>query len=424
MTHKFETLAIHAGGQPDPTTGARQTPIYQTASYVFKDTEHAANLFALKELGFIYSRLTNPTVSALQERLAALEGGVGAVATASGHAAQQLAFLNLLQSGDEFIASTKLYGGSINQFKNSFKQFGWKVNFVDTENLEVVKSAINEKTKFIFVESLANPGGVVTDVEALAKVAHDAGIPLLVDNTLATPYLSNPIKHEADIVFNSTTKFLSGNGTTIGGSVVDSGNFDWSQNDKFPLLTQEDPSYHGLKFHDACGNLAFTFRSIAIGLRDLGACQSPFNAFLTLNGIETLPLRIERHVENAQKVAEFLEKHPKIEWVSYAGLPSSKYHNLAKKYLPKGAGSIFTFGVKGGFEAGKTIVEGVELFSHLANIGDTRSLIIHPSSTTHAQLTDEQKKLAGAGDDVIRVSIGIENIDDIIADLEQVLAKI
>lgn len=420
----FETRAIHAGAAPDPATGARQTPIYQTTSFVFDDVDDAASLFNLQKVGFIYSRLTNPTVAVLEERLANLEGGAGATATSSGHAAQLLALFPLMAPGDHVIASQKLYGGSINQIGTSFpRAFGWQPTFVDTDTPDNVRAAITEKTKAIFVESLANPGGVVTDIEAIATIADAAGIPLIVDNTLATPYLINPIQWGATLVVHSTTKFLSGNGTSVGGVVIDSGTFDWSKSGKYPALSEPDAGYHGLRFHETFGHLAFTIHGHAVGLRDLGPSQAPMNAFLTLNGIETLPLRMQRHVENAQKVAEFLESHPAVGWVSYAGLPSSKYHGLAQKYLPKGAGAVLTFGVKGGYAAGVALVEGVELFSHLANIGDSRSLIIHPSSTTHRQLSEEGQAIAGAGPDVIRLSIGLESVADIIADLDQALNK-
>jgi O-acetylhomoserine (thiol)-lyase len=420
---KFESLCVHAGNNPDET-GARQVPIHQSTSFVFKSARHAADLFALKEVGFIYSRLTNPTISSLQEKMAALEGGVGAVACSSGHAAQLTAFHNLLQSGDEFIASKKLYGGSINQFKNSFKQYGWKVKFVDIENSQELDKAINEKTKFVFAESLSNPQGAVTDIKEVAKIAHNHQIPLLIDNTIATAAVTKPIENGADIVINSTTKFLNGSGSAVGGVIIDSGNFDWSQNDKFPLLTEEDNSYHGLKFHEACGNMAFTFRSIAVGLRDLGAVMSPMNAFLTMIGIETLPLRMQKHCENALKVAEFLEAHDKVEWVEYPGLKSNSYHQLAKKYLKNGFGAVFTFGIKGGDIAGKKLVDSCQLFSHVANVGDSRSLIIHPSSTTHSQLNEKEKQDSGSTSDVVRVSIGIENVEDIINDLKNSLEKI
>ncbi len=420
----FETLSVHAGTPPDPATGARQLPIYQTTSYVFDDAEHAASLFNLQVPGFIYSRLTNPTVSALEERLAALENGRGAIATSSGHAAQILALFPLMQPGDELIASNKLYGGSVNQMGNSYRKFGWTAVFVDPDDPTNFERALSERTKAIFVEGLANPGGVVVDLERIAEIAHGAGIPLLVDNTLATPYLCRPIEYGADIVIHSTTKFLSGNGTSIGGCVIDSGRFDWLANDKFPSLSTPAPEYHGLTFAETFGDLAYTMYGHAVGLRDLGACQAPLNAWLTLLGIETLALRMERHCANALTVARFLESHPAVAWVSYAGLPSSPYHELAQKYLAKGAGAVFTFGLKGGYEAGIRLVEACELLSHLANIGDTRSLILHPASTTHRQLTEEQQIAAGAGPEVIRVSIGIENVEDIIADLDRALAQV
>jgi O-acetylhomoserine (thiol)-lyase len=418
----FDTLAIHAGARPDPATGARQTPIYQTTSFVFEDVDHAASLFNLQKLGFIYSRLTNPTVAVLEERLATLEGGVGAIATSSGHAAQLLAFFAFMEPGAEIVAARKLYGGSINQMGNSFpRAFGWHTRFVDADDPANVRAAVTENTRAIFIESLANPGGVVQDIEAIAAVAREAGVPLIVDNTMATPYLCQPLRHGADIVVHSTTKFLSGNGTSIGGVVVDSGRFDWARSDKFKALTGEDPGYHGLRFHETFGDLAFTFFGHAVGLRDLGANQQPMNAFLTLLGIETLSLRMERHCANAGIVARFLERHPQVSWVNYAGLPDSPYHALAQRYLPRGAGSVFTFGVKGGYAQGVRVVEGVELFSHLANIGDARSLIIHPASTTHRQLTPEGLAAAGAGPDVVRVSIGLETADDLVADLDRAL---
>lgn len=418
----FETRAIHAGAAPDPATGARQTPIYQTTAFVFDDIEDAASLFNLQKLGFIYTRLNNPTVAVLEERLANLEGGVGATCTSSGHSAQMMALFPLMSPGDEFIAATKLYGGSLNQFANTFpRAFGWNAVFVDIDDPENVRRAITDKTKAVFVESLANPGGVVTDLEAIAKITDEAGIPLIVDNTLATPYLCRPLEHGATIVVHSTTKFLSGNGTSLGGVIIDSGKFDWSKSGKFPALTEPEPGYHGLKFHETFGHLAYTIHAHAVGLRDLGPTQSPMNAFLTLNGIETLPLRMERHSENALKVARFLETHPAVEWVSYAGLESSRYKALSDKYLPRGAGAVFTFGVKGGYNAGVKVVESVQVFSHLANLGDSRSLIIHPASTTHRQLTEEGQAMAGAGAEVIRLSVGIESAADIIADLDQAL---
>lgn len=423
VTYGFETRAIHAGAQPDPTTGARSTPIYQTTAYVFDDVDHAASLFNLHNFGYIYSRLTNPTVSVLEERVASLEGGRAAVAAASGHAAQFLVFATMLEPGDEFLASTNLYGGSLTQFGLSFKKLGWHCSFVNPKDPENFQRAMTPKTKAIFVESLANPGGVIVDLEAIAKIAHANGIPLIVDNTLATPYLCRPFEWGADIVTHSTTKFLGGHGNSMGGMVVESGKFDWAQNDKFPSMTQPEPAYHGLRFYENFGDFAFTTKARAVALRDYGPTMAPMNAFLTITGTETLHVRMERHCANAQAVAEFLATHPKVAWVSYAGLPDNPYNALAKKYLPKGAGSVFTFGVKGGYEAGVKMVEGVRLFSHLANVGDTRSLILHPASTTHRQLTEDQRTAAGAGPDVIRLSIGLETVADLIADLDQALAQ-
>ena len=422
-TPGFETLSIHAGAGPDPATGARALPIYQTTSYVFEDADHAASLFNLQTVGFIYSRLTNPTTAALEARLAALEGGKGCTVTASGHSAQIMAFFPLMQNGDNIIAANKLYGGSINQMRNTYPKFGWNVRFVDGDDPENFRKAADARTKAFFCESLANPGGVVTDIAAIAKVADQLGVPLIVDNTMATPYLCKPFEYGAAIVVHSTTKFLSGNGTSIGGAIVDSGKFDWAKDGKYPALTEPEPGYHGLRFYETFGDMAYTFYGHAVGLRDLGPSQSPFNAWLTLLGIETLALRMERHVSNAQKVAEFLEGHPNVSWVNYAGLASNKYNKLAKRYLPKGAGAVFTFGIKGGYEMGLRVVENCELFSHLANIGDAKSLIIHPASTTHRQLSPEQLDAAGAGPDVIRLSIGIETVDDIMADLDQALRK-
>jgi len=424
QSYGFETRAIHAGAAPDPATGARITPIYQTSSYVFEDAEQAASLFNLHTFGNIYSRLTNPTVSVLEERVATLEGGRAAVAAASGHAGQFLTFFTLLEPGDEFLASRNLYGGSLTQFGLSFRKLGWTCHFIDPRDPDNFRKALTPRCKAIFVESLANPGGIVVDLEAIAAVAHEAGIPLVVDNTLATPYLCRPFDWGADIVCHSTTKFLAGHGNSLGGVVVESGRFDWGQNDKFPSMTKPEPAYHGLTFYETFGDFGFTTKARAVALRDFGPAMAPMNAFLTITGIETLPLRMERHVENAGKVAEFLEGHPKVAWVSYAGLKSSPYHDLAAKYLPRGAGSVFTFGVKGGYEAGIKMVEGVRLFSHLANVGDTRSLIIHPASTTHRQLSDEQRIAAGAGPDVVRLSVGLETAADIIRDLDQALSAI
>lgn len=420
----FATLAIHAGAQPDPTTGARATPIYQTTSFVFDDVDHAAALFGLQTFGNIYSRITNPTNAVLEERVAALEGGTAALAVSSGHAAQHLVFHTLLTPGDEFVASRKLYGGSINQFSHAFKSFGWNVVWADPDDVESFERALTPRTKAIFIESIANPGGVVTDVQAISAIAKKAGVPLIVDNTLASPYLWQPIKHGADIVVHSATKFLGGHGNSIGGVIVDAGTFDWSATDRYPLLSKARPEYAGMVLHETFGNFAFAIAARVLGLRDLGPALSPFNAFMILTGIETLALRMQRHSENALQVAQFLAAHPKVEWVSYPGLASDRYHALAQRYLPKGAGAVFTFGLKGGYEAGVKLVSGVELFSHLANIGDTRSLIIHPASTTHRQLADEAKTAAGAGPEVVRVSIGIEDVADIIADLDQALAQI
>jgi len=420
----FETLSIHAGAAPDPTTGARTTPIYQTTSYVFDDVDHAASLFNLQTFGNIYTRLTNPTTSVLEERVAALEGGTAALATASGHAAQLVCFHALMGPGDHIVASRKLYGGSITQIGHSFKKFAWDSTFVDPDDPKNFAKALTPKTKAIFIESLANPGGVVCDIAAIAKIAHKAGVPLVVDNTLASPYLCRPFEWGADIVIHSMTKFLGGHGNSIGGIIVEGGKFDWSATPKaYPTLTEPTASYHGLRFFETFGNMAFAVACRAVGLRDLGPAISPMNSFLILTGIETLSLRMQRHCENALAVAKFLQKHKKVSWVSYAGLAKDKYHGLAKKYLPLGAGSVFTFGVKGGYQAGVKLVENVEILSHLANIGDTRSLIIHPASTTHRQLSAEQLLAAGAGPDVVRLSIGIESVADIIHDLDQALAK-
>ena len=420
----IETLAVHAGARPDPVTGARSTPIYQTTSYVFDDAEHAAELFNLQTFGFIYTRITNPTVAVLEERIAALEGGRGAVAAATGHAAQFLACVTLLQAGDEFIASRNLYGGSITQFGMSFPKLGWTCHFVDPADPENFRKALTDKVKFIFCEGLANPGGVVLDLEPIAEIAHEAGIPLVVDNTLASPYLCRPFEWGADLVIHSTTKFIGGHGNTMGGVVVESGKFDWFGTDKFPGLTEPDPAYHGLTFAETFGDFGFTMKMRAVSLRDYGPSMAPQAAWNLLQGVETLPLRMERHCSNALAVAEWLDQHPKVAWVSYCGLKSSPYYELGRKYLPKGCGAVFTFGLKGGYEAGVKVVDSVNMFSHLANIGDTRSLILHPSSTTHRQLSEEQLLQAGAGPDVVRLSVGIESIQDIIADLDQALDRV
>ncbi|NGX95493.1 MAG: O-acetylhomoserine aminocarboxypropyltransferase [Candidatus Afipia apatlaquensis] len=417
----FSTLSIHAGAQPDPTTGARATPIYQTTSFVFNDADHAASLFGLQAFGNIYTRIGNPTNAVLEERVAALEGGTAALAVASGHAAQLVTFHALLQPGDEFIAARRLYGGSINQFNHSFKNFGWNVVWADTDDVSTFENALTPKTKAIFIESIANPGGTVTDIEAIAAIARKAGVPLIVDNTLASPYLIKPIDHGADIVLHSATKFLGGHGNSIGGIIVDAGTFDWSRDGRYPVLSEPRPEYHGIKLQETFGNFAFAIAARVIGLRDLGPALSPFNAFLLLTGIETLSLRVQRHCDNAKAVAEWLSAHPAVAWVNYAGLPGDRYHNLARKYSPKGAGAVFTFGLKGGYDAGINLVSNVKLFSHLANVGDTRSLIIHPASTTHSQLSDAQKAQAGAGVDVVRLSVGLEDKEDLIADLDQAL---
>ncbi|SPJ30754.1 O-acetylhomoserine aminocarboxypropyltransferase/cysteine synthase family protein [Falsiruegeria mediterranea] len=421
-TYGFDTLQIHAGARPDPATGARQTPIYQTTAYVFRDADHAAALFNLQEVGYIYSRLTNPTVAVLQERVATLEGGVGAVCCSSGHAAQIMALFPLMEPGRNVVASTRLYGGTVTQFSQTIKRFGWSAKFVDFDDPKAVADAIDEDTRAVFGESIANPGGYVTDIRAIADVADAAGVPLIIDNTSATPYLCRPIEHGATLVVHSTTKYLTGNGTVTGGCVVDSGTFDWSASDKFPSLSAPEPAYHGLRFHETFGGLAYTFHGIAIGLRDLGMTMNPQAAHYTLMGIETLSLRMQRHVENAEKVAAWLEKDDRVDYVTYAGLPSSPYHDRAKKHYPHGAGGLFTFAVKGGYDACVKLVNSLEIFSHVANLGDARSLIIHSASTTHRQLTPEQQEAAGAGPGVVRVSIGIEDADDLIADLDKALA--
>src|SRR3977135_4147822 len=390
----FSTLAVHAGAQPDPTTGARATPIYQTTSFVFNDADHAASLFGLQAFGNIYTRIGNPTQAVLEERLAALAGG---------------------------IAARKLYGGSINQFNHAFKSFGWNVVWADPDDVESFERAVTPHTKAIFIESIANPSGSVTDIEAISAVARKAGVPLIVDNTLATPYLIRPIDHGADIVVHSLTKFLGGHGNSLGGIIVDAGTFEWSKDNKYPMLSEPRPEYHGIKIQETFGNFAFAIACRVLGLRDLGPALSPFNAFMILTGIETLPLRMQKHCENAKACAEFPASHPKVAAVNYAGLATDKYNNLARKYAPKGAGAVFTFSLKDGYDAGVNLVSNLKLFSHLANVGDTRSLVIHPASTTHSQLDDAQKVKSGAGPDVVRLSIGIEDKEDLIADLEQAL---
>jgi len=417
----FDTLAIHAGTAPDPATGARQVPIYQTTAYVFRDADHAAKLFNLQEVGYIYSRLTNPTVSALANRVCALEGGAGAICCSSGHAAQIMALFPLMGPGLNIVASSRLYGGTITQFSQTIKRFGWSAKFVDTDDLLAVEHAIDDNTRAIFCETIANPGGYISDLDALAQIADRAGVPLIVDNTTATPYLCRPIDHGATLVVHSATKYLTGNGTVTGGVVVDSGKFDWSARGKFPSLSEPEPAYHGLAFHPALGSMAFTFHSIAVGLRDLGMTMNPQGAHYTLMGIETLSLRMQRHVENAKVVADWLAQDPRVDFVTYAGLHNSPYRKRAEKIVPKGAGALFTFAVKGGYEACVKLVDHLKLFSHVANLGDTRSLIIHPASTTHRQLEEDAQIRAGAAPNVVRVSIGIEDVKDIIADLDQAL---
>ncbi len=423
-TPHLETMAVHAGTEPDPTTNARITPIYQTASYVFDDVDHAADLFNLDAFGNIYTRIMNPTNGALEGKIAAMEGGVGALAVASGHAAQIIVFHVLMDPGAHIVAAKKLYGGSLNQLAHSVKKFGWNVTFVDADNMDEVKGAITDDTRCVFIESLANPGGVVQDIEAIADIAHAAGIPLVVDNTMASPMLCRPIEHGADIVVESGTKFLGGHGNSVAGLIIDSGKFDWTKSEKFAFLNQPNPSYHGKVFTDAFGPMAFILAARALSLRDLGPALAPQNAFYILTGMETLALRMERHCENALKMAQWLQSRDEVSWVSYAGLPDNEYHALAQKYLGGKGGAVFTFGLKGGFEAGTKLVSAVKLFSHLANIGDTRSLIIHPASTTHSQLSGDELVAAGAGPDVVRISVGIEHIDDIIADMQQALESL
>jgi O-acetylhomoserine (thiol)-lyase len=419
---EFATLAVHAGAKPDPTTGARATPIYQTTSYVFDDVDHAASLFGLQAFGNIYTRIMNPNSGVLEERIAALEGGTAGLAVASGHAAQLVVFHAMMQPGDEIVAARQLYGGSINQLNHSFKSFGWGVKWADIDDIATFEAAISPKTKAIFIESIANPGGVITDIEAIAAIAKRAGVPLVVDNTLATPYLCRPLDFGADIIVHSMTKFIGGHGNSIGGMIIDGGKFNWMANDRYPMLSAPRPEYNDMVLGETFGNFAFAIACRVLGLRDLGPAISPFNSFLIATGCETLPLRMQRHSDNAKAVAEYLAGHDKVTWVSYAGMAGDRYNALAQKYCPKGAGAVLTFGVEGGAEAGIKVVSEVKLFSHLANIGDTRSLIIHPWSTTHSQLSEEDRVTAGAGPDVVRLSVGIEDVVDIIADLEQALS--
>lgn len=417
---KFDTLTVHGGQEADPTTGSRAVPIYQTTAYVFRDTEHAASLFALQENGNIYTRIMNPTTDVLEKRIALLEGGVGALAFASGHAAISGSIVNIAAAGDEIVSSSSLYGGTYNMFAYTLPRLGIKVSFVDPTNPENFRNAITAKTKALYAEVIGNPKIDVLDIQKVADIAHQEGLPLFIDSTFATPYLCRPIEHGADVVIHSATKFIGGHGTSMGGLVVDSGKFDWNSG-KFPLLSEPDPSYHDLRYAQALGPMAFIVRLRTQVLRDLGACLSPFNSFLFLQGLETLHLRMERHVANALAVADFLQKHPAVEWVSYPGLPTHPAHALAQKYLPKGAGAILTFSIKGGIDAGKKFINALKLFSLLANVGDAKSLVIHPASTTHSQLTPEQRAAAGAPDGLVRLSLGLEDPSDLIADLEQAL---
>jgi O-acetylhomoserine (thiol)-lyase len=416
----FDTIALHGGQHPDPTTGARAVPIYQTTSFVFKDTTHAANLFGLKEFGNIYTRIMNPTWAVLEERVAALEGGVAALATASGQAAETLAVLNIAQAGDQIVSSNSLYGGTYNLFHYTLPKLGIEAVFADPLNPENFRRCITPKTKLIFAETLGNPKNDMLDIEAVAKIAHEAGIPLMIDNTVATPYLCRPFEWGADIIVHSLTKFLGGHGNSIGGIIVDSGKFDWTQG-RFPSLVEPDPSYHNLKFVETFGNLAYIIKVRVQLLRDIGPALSPFNAFLVLQGVETLSLRVQRHSDNALKVAQFLEKHPAVTWVNYPGLPSHSTHALAKKYLQHGFGAILGFGIKGGLQAGIKFINAVKLLSHLANLGDAKSLVIHPASTTHQQLTAAEQLETGVTEEYVRLSVGIEDVDDIIADIDQAL---
>ncbi|EMT38099.1 homocysteine synthase [Thermoanaerobacter thermohydrosulfuricus] len=416
----FSTLAIHEGWEPDPTTGAVALPIYQTSSFAFKSTQHAADLFALKEEGYIYTRMMNPTVDVFEKRIAALEGGVGALAVSSGQAAITLAVTNIAGVGDEIVSSTNLYGGTYNLFATTLKKFGINFKFVDPSNPENFKSQITDNTKALYVETIGNPKIDVADIEKIAEIAHTAGIPLIVDNTFATPYLARPIEFGADIVVHSATKFIGGHGTSIGGVIVDSGKFNWD-NGKFPELTEPDPSYHGIRYVKDVGEAAYIVKARVQLLRDLGTALSPFNAFLFAQGLETLSLRMERHSQNALKVAEFLASHPYVSWVNYPGLKSSPYYALAQKYLPRGQGGVLTFGIKGGLKAGIKFIESLKLFTHLANIGDAKSLVIHPASTTHQQLSKEEQLASGVTEDMIRLSVGLEDIEDILEDLDNAL---
>ena len=416
---KFDTLQVHAGQKVDPTTGSRAVPIYQTSSYVFNNVEHAANLFGLKEFGNIYTRIMNPTNDVLEQRITALEGGVGGLAVASGSAAVTYSILNIAGAGDNIVSASTLYGGTYNLFGQTLPKLGIKTTFVDPDDPENFRKAIDKDTKALYIETIGNPGTNLVDIEAIAKIAHENRIPLIIDNTFGTPYLIRPIEYGADIVVHSATKFIGGHGTSIGGLIVDSGKFDWAASGKFPGLTEPDPSYHGLKFAETFGPLAYILKARVQLLRAL----SPFNSFLFIQGLETLSLRVERHVANTRKIVKFLSSHPSVTWVNYPELEGNKYNKLAKKYFPKGVGSIFTFGIKGGAEAGKKFIEALEIFSLLANVADAKSLVIHPASTTHSQLTESELIAAGAGPDLIRLSIGLEDAEDLIEDLDQALRK-
>jgi O-acetylhomoserine (thiol)-lyase len=418
----FNTRSLHQGYAPDPTTGARAVPIYQTTSYVFEDSSHAAALFALQKFGNIYTRIMNPTTDVLEQRVASLENGAAGLAMSSGQAAQFIAITSLMEAGDELVSSSTLYGGTYTQFDVSFRKLGLNAKFVEPDDPENFRKAITPKTRLLYGETISNPRGNVLDIEAVARIAHEHHIPLVIDNTFATPYLCRPIDFGADIVVHSLTKFMGGHGTSIGGIIVDGGKFPWDQG-HFPQLTEPARSYHGMKFYETFGNIAFIIRARVEGLRDIGTCMSPFNAFLFLQGIETLGLRMDRHVSNALGVANFLENHPLVTWVKHPGMPWSPYYELAQKYLPKGAGSVFSFGIKGGYDAGRKFIDSLQLFSHLANVGDARSLVIHPSSTTHQQLSAAEQEAAGVTPDMVRLSVGLEDLDDLLWDLDQGLTK-
>ncbi len=418
---KFQTKALHAGYQPDPTTGARAVPIYQTTSYQFRDTDHAAALFALTEPGNIYTRIMNPTNGVFEERIAALEGGVGALATASGQFAETLTVLSLCNAGDEIIATSALYGGTYTLLLHSMKRLGITTHFVEGADPQKIESLINDKTKLIYLETIGNPKLEIPDFEAISEIAHAHGVPVVTDNTFATPYLFRPFEHGVDIVVHSTTKWIGGHGLSIGGVIVDSGNFDWKGSGRHDGIVEPEPAYHDAVIHDLVGNLAFIIRARVVGLRDFGGSQAPFNSFLNLIGLETLSLRMDRHVSNALAVAKYLEEHPAVTWVNYPGLPSHASYERAQKYMPKGAGAVIGFGIKGGREAGSAFIDNLKVFSHLANVGDARSLAIHPASTTHSQLSGEEQAFSGVTDDYIRLAVGIEDIDDILWDLDQAL---